>query len=103
MRRPDQRNVPYQAATAAAYGLPRDEALKTVTLYAAEILGIDDRVGSLDTGKDATLIITDGDPLDIRTQVVQMFVQGKKIDMRDKHKVLYEKYQEKYRQLGRIE
>ena len=100
---PHQRNVPYQAATAAAYGLPRDEALKAVTLYAAEILGIDDRVGSLETGKDATLIITDGDPLDIRTQVVQMFVQGKKIDMRDKHKVLYEKYQEKYRQLGRIE
>lgn len=100
---PHQRNVPYQAATAAAYGLPRDEALKAVTLHAAEILGIDDRVGSLETGKDATLIITDGDPLDIRTQVIQMFVQGKKIDMHDKHKVLYEKYQEKYRQLGRIE
>ena len=99
---PHQRNVPYQAATAAAYGLPREEALKAVTLHVAEILGIDDRVGSLEMGKDATLIITDGDPLDIRTQVHRVFIQGKKIDMSDRHKVLYEKYKEKYRQLGKI-
>jgi imidazolonepropionase-like amidohydrolase len=62
---PHLRNLPYEAATAAAYGLPKDEALKAVTLYPAEILGIADRVGSLDVGKDATFIITDGDPLEV--------------------------------------
>ena len=97
-----QRNVPYHAATAAAYGLPRNEALKAITLYAAEILGISDFVGSLETGKDATLFITDGDPLEISSQVEMMFIQGKRIDLGDKHKTLYKKYQEKYRQLGFI-
>ena len=93
-----QRNVPYEAAMAAAYGLPRDEALKSVTLYAAEILGIDDQVGSLDVGKDATLIITDGDPLEITTHVEIAFIQGRLIDLNDRHKTLYEKYQQKYLQ-----
>lgn len=95
----NSRNVPHHAAIAAAYGLPRDEALKSVTLYAAEILGIDDRVGSLEVGKDATLMITNGDPIEIATNVEQLFIQGKKIDMRDKQKSLYKKYEEKYRQL----
>lgn len=97
---PHQRNLPYHAATAAAYGLPRDEALKSVTLYPARILGIGDRVGSLETGKDATLIVTDGDPLEISTQVHMEFIQGKRIDLGDRHKTLYRKYQEKYRQTG---
>lgn len=99
----NQRNVPYHAATAAAYGLPKDEALKAITLYPAEILGINDRVGSLETGKDATFIVTDGDPLEIPTQIEMVFIQGKKIDLSDRHKTLYKKYQEKYRQLGQIE
>ena len=99
---PHQRNLPYHAAMAAAYGLPREEALKAVTLYPAQILGIDDRVGSLDAGKDATLVVTDGDPLEIRTQVEMVFIQGKKIDLTDRHKTLYKKYREKYRQLGLI-
>ncbi len=93
------RNVNHQAATAAAFGLPKDEALKAVTLYAAQILGIVDRVGSLEKGKDATLMITDGDPLELSTSVLQVYIQGRKADMRDKHKQLYGKYQEKYRQL----
>jgi len=97
-----QRNVPYHAAMAAAYGLPKNEALKSITLYAAEILGINDRVGSLENDKDATLIITDGDPLEISTQVEMVFIQGRRIDLSDKHKTLYKKYQEKYRQLGYI-
>ncbi len=96
------RNLPYHAATAAAYGLPRDEALKSITLYPAEILGIAERVGSLEPGKDATMIITDGDPLEITTQVEMEFIQGRKIDMSDRHKMLYAKYQEKYRQLRLI-
>ena len=98
----NHRNTPYEASKAASYGLPKNEALKSVTLYAAEILGIADKVGSLEKGKDATLMITDGDPLEITTQVEQVYIQGKKIDMSDRHKVLYDKYKEKYRQLGKI-
>ena len=94
------RNTAFHAANAAAYGLSVDDALKSVTLYAAQILGIADRVGSLEVGKDATLIVTTGDPLQPPTIVERMFIQGKKIDLRDKHKQLYEKYEEKYRQLG---
>jgi imidazolonepropionase-like amidohydrolase len=85
---------------AAAYGLPKDIALRSVTLSVAEIIGIDKQVGSLEPGKDATLFISDGDPLDIRTNVLQAYIQGRTIDMNDKHKTLYHKYQEKYRQLG---
>ena len=98
----NHRNTPYEASKAASYGLPKDEALKSVTLYAAEVLGIADKAGSLEKGKDATLMITDGDPLEITTQVEQVYIQGKKIDMSDRHKVLYDKYKEKYRQLGII-
>ncbi|MCH7763158.1 MAG: amidohydrolase family protein [Candidatus Marinimicrobia bacterium] len=98
-----QRNLPYEAATAAAYGLPKDEALKSVTLYPAEILGIADQVGSLEVGKDATLFISDGDPLEIMTRVEQLYIQGRKVDMGDRHKILRDKYTEKYRQLGLID
>ena len=94
------RNLPNQAAMAAAYGLPKDEALRSITLSAAEILGIDKQVGSLESGKDATLFISNGDALEIRTNVLQAYIQGRKIDMNDHHKSLYHKYQEKYRQLG---
>jgi imidazolonepropionase-like amidohydrolase len=96
----NSRTVPHHAATAVAYGLPKEDGLKSITLYAAQILGIADRVGSLEPGKDATLIITNGDPLELSTSVEQAFIQGKKIDLRDKHKRLYEKYQEKYKQLS---
>ena len=66
----------------------------------SEIIGIDKQVASLDPGKDATLFISNGDPLDIRTNILQAYIQGRKVDMNDKHKILYHKYQEKYRQLG---
>lgn len=94
------RNLPYHAATSAAYGLPPEEALKAITQYPAEILGVADRIGSLETGKDATLFVADGDILEIPTQVEQAFIQGRKVDLSDRHKRLYEKYQEKYRRLG---
>ena len=94
----NSRNVAYHAATAAAYGLPKEDALKSVTLYAAQILGIGDKVGSLEAGKDATLIVTNGDPLEPPTVTEQMFIQGKKIDLMNKHKQLYEKYKQKYKQ-----
>ena len=96
----NERNLPYEAAKAAAYGLSKDEALKSVTLYPAQILGIADRVGSLEVGKDATLIITNGDPLEIMTNVQMEFIQGKSVSLQSRHTRLYEKYQEKYRRLG---
>ena len=96
----NSRNTAYHAANAAAYGLPKDEALKSVTLYAAQILGIADKVGSLEVGKDATLIVTTGDPLEPQSVTESMFIQGKKIDLNNKHQQLYLKYKEKYRQLS---
>jgi imidazolonepropionase-like amidohydrolase len=95
-----ERNTPYHAAMAAAYGLPKEEALKAVTLYAAKLLDIDANVGSLAVGKDASLIVTNGDPLEITTNVQLEFIQGKKIDLLSRHTILYNKYQEKYKQLG---
>lgn len=95
------RNLPHHAALAAAFGLPADEALKSITLHAARILGIDDRLGSLEPGKDATLIVTTGDPLEITTQVTRAFIQGREVDLSDRQKRLYAKYREKYaRQRG---
>jgi len=93
------RNLPYHAATAAAFGLPRDEAVRAITLYPAEILGVADRVGSLEVGKDATLIIADGDPLETATHVVTAFIRGREVDLSNRHKRLWQKYQEKYRRL----
>jgi imidazolonepropionase-like amidohydrolase len=94
------RNLPYHAAKAAAYGLPKEEALKAVTLYPAEIIGIADKVGSIEKGKEATLIVTDGDPLEIMTKVEKLYIQGRDTDLMNKHKRLYLKYQERYKQLG---
>ena len=94
-----ERNLPYQASRAAAFGLPKEEALKALTLSPAKIFGIADRVGSLEPGKDATLIVTTGDPLEIRSDVVLEFIQGKKIDLSSRHTRLYEKYLEKYRRM----
>jgi imidazolonepropionase-like amidohydrolase len=96
----NERNLAYQAATASSYGLPKEEALRSITINAAAILGIESMVGSLDVGKDATLIVTNGDPLEILSNVEMEFIQGKKIDLRSRHTELYKKYQEKYRQLG---
>ena len=90
------RNLPYHAGTAAAYGLDINEALKAVTLYPAQILGVADRVGSLEIGKDATLVITNGNILEIATQVEQAYVQGRRVDMSDRHKRLWNKYQQRY-------
>lgn len=94
------RNLPYHAATAAAYGLPAEEALRSITLSPAEILGVSDRVGSLAAGKDATLIVTNGDPLETATQVTAAYVQGRHVDLNDRHKRLWKKYEEKYKRLG---
>lgn len=94
------RNLPYHAATAVAFGLPPDEALKSITLYPAKILGVAKQVGSIDKGKDATFFITDGDPLETETQVEAAYIQGREVDLNDRHKRLWKKYREKYRRLG---
>lgn len=86
------RNLPYQAANAAAFGLPYAEALKAVTLYPAQIWGVADRMGSIEPGKWADLIVTDGDPLEARTQVRQVFIQGRQIDLSNRHQRLYDQY-----------
>lgn len=95
----DARNVPYNAASASAFGLPRAEAIKAITLYPAQILGVSDRVGSIEKGKDATLIVTDGDPLEIPTNVNMEFIQGRRVDLRSRHTQLYEKYKIKYERI----
>ncbi len=86
------RNLPYHAAMAAAFGLPRDEALKSVTLYPAQILGVADQVGSIEPGKIADLVLTDGDPLEIATHVEQVWVAGKPLSMESRQTRLFEKY-----------
>jgi imidazolonepropionase-like amidohydrolase len=95
---PYTHRLPYEAGVSVAFGLPADEALRAVTLYPAQIMGIDDRVGSLEPGKDATLLITTGNPLDFMATVEQAYVQGREIDMMDTFKQLYQKYLEKVRQ-----
>lgn len=93
------RNLPYHAAVAVAFGLPADEALKAITLSPAQILGLDQRVGSLQPGLDATLIVTTGNPLETTTQVERAFIQGRPVQLNDRHKRLWRKYQQKYQQL----
>ena len=93
----NERNVGYEAGLAAGYGLPKEEALKAVTLYPAQILGVADKLGSLEPGKAATLIVTNGDPLDFPTQVETAFIDGRKIDLSNRQTRLRDKYREKYR------
>lgn len=95
-----ERNLAHHAATSAAYGLTKEEALKAITLWPAEILGAGASLGSLEPGKSATLMITTGDPLDLRTDVLVAYIDGRTIDLGNRQKRLNEKYREKYRQLG---
>jgi len=86
------RNLPYEAAYAAAYGLPHDEALKAVTLYPAQIFGVSDKVGSIEPGKAADLVLGDGDPLEIETHVEQVYIAGKAVSMENRQTRLFHKY-----------
>lgn len=91
------RNLCFNAGTAAAYGMSKEEALSAITLNAAKILGIADKTGSLETGKDANIVVCEGDILDMKSSVVsQVYIQGRTIVMMDKHKQLYERYKYKY-------
>ena len=92
-----QRSLPFEAGTMAAYGLTKEQALSAITLNAAKILGIDNITGSLETGKDANIIISEGDLLDMKSsKVTQAFIQGREINLDNKQKQLFERYKYKY-------
>ena len=91
------RNLPFFAGTAAAYGLDKEEALQLITANTAKIIGVDSFAGTLEQGKDATLFVSEGDALDMRTnQLTHAFIQGRLVNLHNKQKQLYEKFKEKY-------
>jgi imidazolonepropionase-like amidohydrolase len=91
------RNLPFNAGTASAYGLSKEEALTAITLNAAKILGIADKTGSVETGKDANIVVSEGDILDMKTNNITFaFIQGRQISLDNKQKQLFEKYKYKY-------
>ena len=90
--------LPFEAGVAVAFGLPEEEALKAVTINPAQFLGLDDRIGSLEPGKQATFLITTGTPLDMTSDIEQAYIQGRELDMTDIQKFFFEKYMEKVRQ-----
>lgn len=88
----NSRNLPYAAGYAVAFGLPYDEALRSITLTPAEIWGVADRLGSLDVGKDANVVIATGDPLDVKSDVTQVFIAGRQIPMVSRQTMLRDQY-----------
>jgi imidazolonepropionase-like amidohydrolase len=86
------RNVPYAAAQAIAFGLPEEDALKGLTLYPAELMGVTNRLGSIEVGKEATVLACDGDIFDIRSNVKRMWIAGKEVSLESRHTRLYDKY-----------
>jgi imidazolonepropionase-like amidohydrolase len=86
------RNIPYDAAQAVAFGLPREEAWRGLTLYPAQMLGVADKLGSIEVGKEASIFVADGDILDIRSRVTRMWIAGREVSLESRHTRLYEKY-----------
>lgn len=89
------RNLPFNAGFAAAYGMGKEEALKAVTINAAEVFGIADRRGSIEAGKDATLFVSSGDPFETRTQIIHVFIDGYRVPMSNRHIKLYQEFLER--------
>ena len=89
------RDLPYQAGIAGAFGLSREEALKSVTLYPAQILGVGDKLGSIDKGKMANVVVTDGDMLDPRTNVKYLFIEGRLLPLTSRHTELFDSFKER--------
>jgi imidazolonepropionase-like amidohydrolase len=91
------RNLPFNAGTSVAYGLSKEQALQAITLNAAKILGVDDKTGSLEAGKDANIVVSEGDILDMRTSIIiHAFIQGRAVSLENKQKQLYDRYKYKY-------
>ena len=92
-----ERNLMFEAGTASAYGLTKDEALQAITFNPAKILKLDDKIGTLEKGKEASLIVSTGDVLDMKTSTIeQAFISGRQIDLSNKQKALNEKFSKKY-------
>jgi len=93
----NHRNLPFQAGQAVAYGIDKEQALQSITLSVAQILGIEKRTGSLEVGKDANIIISKGDILDMRTsQLTSIFIQGRNINIENPQIYQYQRYMDKY-------
>jgi imidazolonepropionase-like amidohydrolase len=91
-----ERNLPFAAATAVKFGMPREQALRAITINPAVVLGIDDRYGTLAPGKSATFILTKGDPLEVTTQLVASVLDGRRLSLRTKQTDLADKYRQRY-------
>jgi imidazolonepropionase-like amidohydrolase len=92
-------NLPFYAGTAAAFGLTKEEALKTITLNPAKILGIDDQIGTISIGKEASLFVSNGDALDIQSNSLSIaFIRGKQLNLDGSHQENFKVYSEKYNQ-----
>ena len=91
----ENRDLPYHAGLAGAYGLSKDDALKSVTLYPAQILGVADKLGSIEVGKMANVVVTDGDLLDPRTNIKYMFINGRMIPLTSRHTELYDSFKDR--------
>ncbi len=95
-----QRNLPFQAGSSVAFGIPEDDALKALTMYPAQMFGVSDKVGSLEVGKDATLFVSSGDALDeLGNNLVLAYVQGRAISLQSKQTRLAEKYRTKFKRM----
>jgi imidazolonepropionase-like amidohydrolase len=90
------KDLPYHAAKAAAFGLDRQEALKAVTIYPAQIFGVDGSMGSLEKGKIANIVLADGDILELGTNIIKVFIDGKETDLSNRYTELLEKFKKKY-------
>ena len=89
------RNLPLYAGMVAAFGLARDEALKAVTIYPAQIMNVADRLGSIEKGKMANLVVTDGDLLEARTHVRYLFIDGRQVPLTSRHTELYDAFKDR--------
>jgi imidazolonepropionase-like amidohydrolase len=86
------RNLPYQAAMAASFGLAPEDALRAITLYPAQILGVAEELGSIQPGRLADLVVTDGPPLEITSTVEQVYISGRALPMESRHTRLFERW-----------
>ena len=103
MERMQTRNLPFYAGTCAAWGIPKEQALQLITLNTAKILGIDKNYGSLESGKSATLFISEGDALDMKTNVISdAFIDGRQISLESHQTELYKRYKAKYQDKKQI-
>ena len=91
----ENRDLPYHAGLAGAFGLPKDEALKSVTLYPAQILGVSDRLGSIEVGKMANIVVADGDILEPRTNIKYVFINGRLIPLTSRHTELFDSFKDR--------